>query len=481
MARVAREDIFPHAAPSATREWTGTRQGNWTSGYWAGLLWYEAALSGRAQDADTATAWTLRLAPHLDRKTHDIGFVFSSSAVLGFEIGQVVACRDLALRAAEALAGMDHQAAGVIPTGSQAEIAAGLDDVTNDCMVNLPLLWWAWKATGEERFLRVAVSHADRTARWHVKPNGRIVQSVHFHPETGEAVREETHQESGTQGCWTRGQAWGVYGFAEAHRATGDVRFLELAERAAEYYFARADANLVPFYCFDDPAIPDVPRDSSAAAIARRTMREIQDGQLVNLGYGVPALIPALGFGRRLHERVAFSIEHGPVGGLPDGMATFGPSANPDLLIDSASVFDLYDGGLLDVTALGLTQADRHGKVNVSRFAHMAPGSGGFCNICHQTRRILFCGTFTAGGLETEVVNGQVVIRRESKLKKFVSQADMSAGIEAARWRLRHAAWLKNQGRPIIREAAEAKMYQIWEGTSEIQRMVMGRQLLKEY
>lgn len=59
--------------------------------------------------------------------------------------------------------------------------------------------------------------------------------------------------------------------------------------------------------------------------------------------------------------------------------------------------------------------------------------------------------------------------------------ADMSAGIEAARWRLRHAAWLKNQGRPIIREAAEAKVYQIWEGTSEIQRMVIGRQLLKEY
>ena len=267
LARVAREDIFPHAAPSATGEWTGTRQGNWTSGFWAGLLWYEAALSGRAQDADTATAWTLRLAPHLDRKTHDIGFVFSSSAVLGSEIGQVVACRDLALRTADALAGMVHQAAGVIPIGSQAEIAAGLDDVTIDCTVNLPLLWWAWKATGEERFLRVAVSHADRTVRWHVKPNGRIVQSVHFHPETGEAVREETHQGSGTQGCWTRGQAWGVYGFAEAHRATGDVRFLELADRAAEYYFARADANLVPFYCFDDPAIPDVPRDSSAAAV----------------------------------------------------------------------------------------------------------------------------------------------------------------------------------------------------------------------
>lgn len=182
------------------------------------------------------------------------------------------------------------------------------------------------------------------------------------------------------------------------------------------------------------PLQPDPAPATLAAAIARRAIREIHDGQLVNLGYGVPALIPALGFAERLHERVAFSIEHGPVGGLPDGMATFGPSANPDLLMDSTSVFDLYDGGLLDVTALGLAQADRHGNVNVSRFAHMAPGSGGFCHICHQTKKILLCGTFTAGGLEAEFVNGRLVIRREGKVKKFVSQVEqITLSGEAAR------------------------------------------------
>lgn len=161
-----------------------------------------------------------------------------------------------------------------------------------------------------------------------------------------------------------------------------------------------------------------------AAAIARRAIRELKDGQLVNLGYGVPALIPALGFADRLHERVAFSIEHGPVGGLPDGMATFGPSANPDIIMDSTLVFDMYDGGLLDVTALGLAQVDRHGNVNVSRFAHMVPGSGGFCHICHRTKKILFCGTFIAGGLEAEFANGRLAIRREGKVKKFVSHVE---------------------------------------------------------
>lgn len=184
-----------------------------------------------------------------------------------------------------------------------------------------------------------------------------------------------------------------------------------------------------------------------ASAIARRAMAEIQDGQLVNLGYGVPALIPALGFAQRLHERVAFSIEHGPVGGLPDGMEGFGAAANPDILMDSTFVFDLYDGGLLDVTILGLAQADQEGNVNVSKFAHMAPGSGGFCNICHQTKKIVFCGTFTTGGLQAEIVDGQVVIRKEGKVKKFISKVEqVTLSGKAAREKGQEVLYITERG-----------------------------------
>ncbi len=115
--QVTREGIFPHAAPSATGIWAGTREGMWTSGFWAGLLWQRAALTGRAEDVATATGWTRRLSPHLNHLTHDIGFVFSSSAVLGWEIGQASECRDLALQAADRLAGMLNPAVGVIPVG----------------------------------------------------------------------------------------------------------------------------------------------------------------------------------------------------------------------------------------------------------------------------------------------------------------------------------------------------------------------------
>lgn len=267
LAQVSRGGIFPHAAPSDTGVWAGLREGQWTSGFWAGWLWHEAALSGRGEDRETAEAWTLRLAPHLERKTHDIGFVFASSAVLGWEVGRSAACRDLGLAAAERLAGMVNRSAGVIPIGVQGEIGAGLDDVTIDCMVNLPLLWWAWREAKDDRFRWIAACHADRTADWHVKPDGRIIQSIHFDLETGKKTREETHQGWGPEGCWTRGQAWGIYGYAYAYRATGDSRYQELADRTAGYYFQRAGTDLVPFYCFDDPARPDIPRDASAAAI----------------------------------------------------------------------------------------------------------------------------------------------------------------------------------------------------------------------
>ncbi|HWT82480.1 MAG TPA: hypothetical protein VN648_27150 [Candidatus Methylomirabilis sp.] len=268
LAQVTCDDIFPHAAPSATGVWEGTRAGMWTSGFWAGLLWQWAAQTGAAEDTAVAAKWTLRLASLLDRHTHDIGFIFSNSAILGWEHGRHPRCRDLALQAADRLASMFNPRVGVIPVGSEAEIAAGLDDVTIDCMMNLPLFWWSWKTTGEERFMQIAVSHAHRTAAWHVKEDGRIIQSTHFDPETGQVTKQETHQGSGKDGCWSRGQAWGIYGFAAAYRATAEERFLEVADRAATYYFLRAGDDLVPYYCFDDPARPNVPRDSSAAAIA---------------------------------------------------------------------------------------------------------------------------------------------------------------------------------------------------------------------
>lgn len=259
---------FPHYADPVTGRWFEAPEGSWTGGFWAGLLWRAYAMTGDEALGEAAERWTLRLAPRVHDKTHDIGFLFYYSSALGWHVGQDGRIRQQGLRAAEQLASTFHPKAGVIPVGIHAEVASGLDDVTIDCMVNLPLLWWAWKETGEDRFFQVALSHARQTAAWHVKPDASTYQSVHFDPDSGRPLRKHNHQGFNEETCWSRGQAWCVYGYALAHAYTGREEFLALVERAAEYFWRRLPDDRVPFYDFDDAGIPAVPRDTSASAIA---------------------------------------------------------------------------------------------------------------------------------------------------------------------------------------------------------------------
>jgi unsaturated chondroitin disaccharide hydrolase len=259
--------FFPHAAAPASGAWSGEPAGNWTSGYWVGLCLRAADRTGHREVRDYAIERALRLASHTESKTHDIGFIFSHSAVLGWERTRDPALRALALRAADSLAGMFHPRAEVIPVGAHAEVAAGTDDVTIDCMMNLQLLWWAWQQTGDPRYRDVALAHARRTAAWHVRPEGGVTQSVHFDPADGSFRRRDTHQGYSPDTTWSRGLGWCAYGFARAYEATREPAFLDVAMRSADYYWRQAPPDRVPFYDFGDPAIPEALRDTSAAAI----------------------------------------------------------------------------------------------------------------------------------------------------------------------------------------------------------------------
>jgi unsaturated chondroitin disaccharide hydrolase len=259
--------FFPHAADPLTGAWRGEPAGNWTSGYWVGLCLRAADRTEDQALRAYAVGRTLDLSPHAESRTHDIGFIFFHSAVLGWERTQDPTLRALALRAAKGLAAMFHPRAEVIPVGAHAEVAAGTDDVTIDCMMNLQLLWWAWQQTGDPRYRDVALAHARRTAAWHVRPDGGVTQSIHFDPQDGSFRRRDTHQGFSPETSWSRGLGWCAYGFARAYEATREPEFLAVAERGADYYWRHAPADRVPFYDFGDPAIPDALRDTSAAAI----------------------------------------------------------------------------------------------------------------------------------------------------------------------------------------------------------------------
>ena len=245
------------------------QHGWWVGGHWVGMLWLAYAASGDPALAFAARSWGKRLLPQLnDQADHDLGLLFDLGFILGYRLTGDASLKPPALQAAGILGRRFNPRGQFIQAWGALDASPELRGRTiMDTMMNLDLLFWASKETGDPNYAAIASAHARTTLAHHIRQDGSTSHVCDFDPETGAFIKQDTHQGLSASSCWSRGQAWGVYGFADCYRATGDSIFLNASRRLMVYLWPRLPGDLVPFWDYDSPLIPNDVRDSSAASV----------------------------------------------------------------------------------------------------------------------------------------------------------------------------------------------------------------------
>lgn len=271
MARIRRNlaelDSFPELTENGC--WRTVENGGWVGGHWVGLLWLAFAFTHDPAMDGAARAWAARLAPRqVDTTTHDLGFLFELSHVLGYKLTGDEYLKTPALQAAISLSQRFN------PRGKYFQAWGPLDALPElrgraivDTMMNLDLLFWASLQTGDPKLAQMAETHARTVMKYQIRPDFSTSHVIDFDPHSGKFLRQETHQGLSGTSCWSRGQSWAIYGFGDCYRATGETVFLETARNLAGYALDNLPDDLVPYWDYDSPEIPNDVRDSSAASI----------------------------------------------------------------------------------------------------------------------------------------------------------------------------------------------------------------------
>ena len=250
----------------------------WTSGFWGGLNHLLYAYTKNEDYLKTAKRSEELLDPALyDFKGlyHDVGFMWHILSGANYRLYGDEKSKNRNLHAAASLFSRYVMNGGFIRAWNAEWHGADTSNWTIiDCMMNLPILYWASDVIGDDRFAQIAVAHADMTLRDHIRPDGSVAHIVEHDRATASAVATHGGQGYGVGSSWSRGQAWGLYGFVLSYKHTGDARYLDAAKRIAHYFIANCCDDWLPRVDFRAPAEP-VYYDSTAGACAACGLIEI--------------------------------------------------------------------------------------------------------------------------------------------------------------------------------------------------------------
>jgi unsaturated chondroitin disaccharide hydrolase len=260
--------------------------GNWTSSFFTGM----ALLAWRATEDEYFLQQTLRLAPAYRKKAfteeyyshHDTGFLYSLYSVALYKLTGDKAHREVGLRAAEVLCQRFNAKGNFIRAWGHLNTTENDNMAIIDCLMNLPLLYWASKETGDKKFYDIAVRHADTSLRCFIRPDSSVNHAIRFDLQTGRLIGPDNYCGFDKDSYWARGATWAIYGFALSYGYTGDKKYLDASVRLAKKFIEQLDSEIVPVWDFRLPKNEAPVRDSSAAAVMVCGIQELAKHNAAN-------------------------------------------------------------------------------------------------------------------------------------------------------------------------------------------------------
>ena len=250
---------------------------DWTSGFYVGNLWQLYTLTGDSRFKESAQKWI----PFLEKEksnggTHDMGFKIYSTFGKGYEINHSEDYKKVIIKSAQTLCSRFNKKIGSLKSWDHNQDKWDFP-VIIDNMMNLELLFEASKLSGDSSFKEIAIQHANTTLKNHFRKDDSCYHVVGYDTITGKVKSKNTHQGYNDESSWARGQSWAVYGFTMTYRYTKNKAYLKQAEATAQFFINHKNMpeDGIPYWDFNDPSIPNAPRDASAASVMASALLEL--------------------------------------------------------------------------------------------------------------------------------------------------------------------------------------------------------------